>query len=344
MEQKRKYENKGLTGLCNLGNTCYINSALQCLSHIHTLNEYIALNIENIKLDDNDDVNITFIHEWKKLYDLIWKKNVTISPNRFIKVIQIIANKKNRDLFSGYEQNDVTEFIYFILECFHEGMKNTDETLYKIIHEQQTQLHDREFSKYYRKRYQNDFSIIDALFSTQYMNEFYDMQGNKLSKNYESNHILDVPLISTNLVECLDDLFLDENFNKENENQYYNDKTKSYIDAIKQHKILNPPKILVISLKRWNNNLRKNQRIIHFDDELDIESYLSKTVKDMVCSKYELFAIINHSGNIFGGHYHAFCKNDNKKWYCFNDTNVTELKPNQIKTNKNYVLFYKCRE
>ena len=77
---------------------------------------------------------------------------------------------------------------------------------------------------------------------------------------------------------------------------------------------------------------------------MDIESYLSDRTKDKVYSKYDLFGIINHSGNIFGGHYHSFCRNENKKWYCFNDTNIIELKPNQIKTNKNYVLFYKCRE
>lgn len=344
MKDLKAYENQGLTGLCNLGNTCYINSVLQCLSHIHELNEYIHVNIDNLKVEEQDDVNVTFINEWKKLYDLMWKKNVTISPNRFIKVIQIIATKKNRDLFSGYEQNDVTEFMYFILECFHEGMKNTDHDLFNLITIHNKQLGDNKFNKYFQGKYEKDFSIIDALFTTQYVNEFYSVQGKKLSMNYESNNVLDVPLVSTNLIECLDNIFIDESFNEENGNQYYDDDSKSYIDAIKRHKILKPPKILIVSLKRWNNNLRKNQRIIHFEDELDIEPYLSDRTKDQVYSTYDLFGIINHSGNIFGGHYHAFCRNENKKWYCFNDTNVTELKPNQIKTNKNYVLFYKCRE
>ena len=67
------YSNKGLTGLTNLGNTCYINSCMQILSNIHNFNEYITLFLENTKTNP-DDINILFLREWNDLRELMWKK------------------------------------------------------------------------------------------------------------------------------------------------------------------------------------------------------------------------------------------------------------------------------
>ena len=46
---------------------------------------------------------------------------------------------------------------------------------------------------------------------------------------------------------------------------------------------------------------------------------------------YELYAVLNHSGAISGGHYYAYIKDmESKKWFNFNDSNVTEISEEKV--------------
>ena len=57
-------------------------------------------------------------------------------------------------------------------------------------------------------------------------------------------------------------------------------------------------------------------------------------------TKYELTGIINHTGNVFGGHYYAFVKKVDDNWYCMNDKLIKRVDPNKLINGSNYCLFY----
>jgi ubiquitin carboxyl-terminal hydrolase 2/21 len=334
------YSNNGLTGLVNLGNTCYINSSLQIMSHIYELNEYIGENIEEIK--SNDNYQSLFVKEWYDLWMIMWNKNVIISPKRFIKIIQIISEKEENELFMGHAQNDSTEFLYFILQLFCKSLNKRNSELYNIVLANYRKKYNRTFIKYFKEIHENEFSVVDDLFAHYCKIEYIDQETRKIySEKYEKFYIMDIALSNVNLNDCINEHFSDEYMNEENNNAYLDEESNSYKNVIKRISIYHFPQYLIIQLKRWNYKLKKNQRIIYYDtDELDLTKYNNKNETIM----YNLFGIINHSGNIFGGHYFSYIKNTNGKWYIYNDTEVKEINNNNLLGNKNYCLVYRKKE
>lgn len=57
---KKKTRARGLVGLCNLGNTCYMNAALQCLSNSAPLTEHLLACPELIPRDNKPNLSLAY--------------------------------------------------------------------------------------------------------------------------------------------------------------------------------------------------------------------------------------------------------------------------------------------
>ena len=103
------------------------------------------------------------------------------------------------------------------------------------------------------------------------------------------------------------------------------------------------PNILIIVLKRFDNEGNRKDFEVSFPlSDLNLEKYC--VGYDKFKSKYDLYAICNHEGNANYGHYWAYCKNQNNKWYNYNDTDVSEIEEEELLktgTKSVYCLFYK---
>jgi len=334
-----KYKNKGLSGLANLGNTCFINSCIQVLSHTYELNNF--LDNESYKNKLKNKYDSALLIEWDNLRKILWNNNCVVSPGKFISTIQKVAKLKNMEIFTGYSQNDVSEFLLFLIDCFHSSISREITITISGNPQSDTDNLAMKCFEMVKNTYSKDYSEIWNLFYAVNVSEITRVDNGKvLSMNPEPFFMVDLPIPPKNKSPSLIDCF---NHYVEGEiiQDYTDEETKEKIDIRKKILFWSFPNILAIDLKRFNNRFQKNQIYVTFPlDDLDLSDYVIGYKKQNF--KYELYGVCNHSGGVMGGHYTSYVKNANGKWYHYNDTSVTEVGINEsIVSPKAYVLFYR---
>jgi ubiquitin C-terminal hydrolase len=339
-----EFENKGLSGLSNLGNTCFLNSCMQVLSHTYELNSF--LNIQKYKEKVNaQKCDSRLLIEWDELRQILWNENCIVSPFKFVRTVQEIAKEKKQDLFTGFSQNDLTEFLIFVIDCFHNSLsREVNMTIHGKVQNQKDKMAVSCFEKI-KQMYSKDYSEIWNLFYGIQISLITSLETDKvISTTPEPYFILNLPIPQNNksptLLDCFD-VYVEGEI-MDGDNSFFNEKTGKREPVKKHLTFWSFPNILVIDIKRFNNNNRKNQILVDFPLEaLNLSKYVTGYNKHNYV--YDLYAVCNHSGNVLGGHYTCFVKNANKRWYHFNDTNVYEVSESQIITPKAYCFFYRKR-
>jgi ubiquitin carboxyl-terminal hydrolase 8 len=343
-EHLKKYaKSGGYTGIANLGNTCFLNSCIQILNHTYELVE-IMRDEKTKRVRKDTVVDSIILREWVDLQDIMFKNTGVITPNKFVYFVQKVAKEKNRELFTGWAQNDMSEFLLFIIECFHNSISRSVKM--KIHGEKKNDVDVLAVECYdmLRTTFLKEYSEIMNLFYGIYLTQIISMDGKTTHVNKpEQYFILDLPIPLTkekNLLDCFQ-LFTQKEA-MQGENAWLNGKTGLKEDVFTRIEFWNFPAILVITLKRFSQNgIHKRNDLVDFPiDNLDLSSFVrGYNSKSFV---YELFGVCNHFGSVMGGHYTSFVKNASGEWLHCNDSNVSIIKDiRTIVSTHAYCLFYR---
>src|SRR5271156_4079679 len=105
-----------------IGNTCYMNSALQCLVHCKELTEYFLAQVYKSELNETNPLGMngllakSYAYLIAALFNPLHQKP-SLPPSEFKKTIGRFAPN-----FSGYGQQDSQEFLAFLLDGLHEDL------------------------------------------------------------------------------------------------------------------------------------------------------------------------------------------------------------------------------
>jgi ubiquitin carboxyl-terminal hydrolase 8 len=327
------YHDKGYIGLANLGNTCFMNSCLQILNHTYELNYILSLS--------KDMTDCIIKKEWIELQDQLWGNNNVAIPMKFLQAIHKMAIIKNQPLFTGYAQNDMSEFLLFFMECLHNSCARKIDM--KITGNPENELDKKAVLCYNMLQtvYKKEYSEIHELFHGIYNSEIISMDQKKIhSTNYELFFILDLPISKSLLIDCFDDFSNLEFIG--GDNAWYNEKNKTYIDVYKKMSFWSLPNVLVITLKRFSpcGRYKRNDLITYPLCDLDLSAYITGYNPQKYI--YDLFGVCNHYGSTEGGHYTAFVLNSKKEWLHFNDGNC-EIVSDNVVVSSAYCLFYRIK-
>jgi ubiquitin C-terminal hydrolase len=351
------YKDKGLSGLANMGNTCYVNACLQILSHTYEFNEFLSKNGGEYKTRLNHKVDSVLLHEWDKLRTMMWSGNCIISPGGFVSAMQKIARIKHMDLFSGFQQNDVAEFLMFLMDCFHTALarevemkvrgvaRNATDRAAKECYEMMADMYKKQYSEVLTVFYGVQVSVIETL------NSPAEVLSTKpepfcilnLSFPHKSDGMNAFRAVS--LFDCLDHHCAPEVLS--GDNAWFNAAAGKKQDVTKRLSFWSLPNVLIVVLKRFEMSARGHTRKIQVPieapcDRADFSKYVHGYNRESYV--YELFGVCNHhGGSAMGGHYTATIRNANGKWYGCNDTIVREvpLASASIVSNLSYCLFYR---
>ncbi|XP_071068165.1 ubiquitin carboxyl-terminal hydrolase 4 isoform X6 [Dasypus novemcinctus] len=118
----------GLCGLGNLGNTCFMNSALQCLSNTAPLTDYFLKDEYEAEINRDNPLGMKgeIAEAYAELIKQMWSgRDAYVAPRLFKTQVGRFAPQ-----FSGYQQQDSQELLAFLLDGLHEDLNRVKKKPY----------------------------------------------------------------------------------------------------------------------------------------------------------------------------------------------------------------------
>ncbi|XP_015223155.2 ubiquitin carboxyl-terminal hydrolase 32 isoform X2 [Lepisosteus oculatus] len=192
MDRHKVPTEKGATGLSNLGNTCFMNSSIQCVSNTKPLTQYFISGRHLYELNRMNPIGMRG-HMAKCYGDLVqelWsgtQKNV--AP---LKLRWTIAKYAPR--FNGFQQQDSQELLAFLLDGLHEDLNRVHDKPYVELKDSDGRPDWEVASEAWENHLRRNKSIVVDLFHGQLKSQVKCKTCGHISARFDPFNFLSLPL------------------------------------------------------------------------------------------------------------------------------------------------------
>jgi ubiquitin C-terminal hydrolase len=338
---------KGVTGIMNMRNTCYLNSTLQALRHNTEMSAFFLENKHETWINrKKSEPKVELVRGYADLLKTLWSgsKPAYVRPEGFLQAMMPAAKASGFDHFLVPEQHDSHEVLVFLLDQIHEGL--AEEVNIQITRSPPQNSKDKAiqaaleawkgfFGKQYSPLTEMIYGLLRVTMTCKGCNHSVD--------SWETFNCLKMP-IGKDQPSTIEDM-LKEELKEEEIEGYACDRCKpARTVAIRKPSIWRLPRMVCLVAKRFTYDGRKIHTPIQFPnyESISFSQFFSKdSPEPSQKHKYQCFATVDHYGSTGGGHYVAQAKSPlSDKWNLFNDESTQSISDPKFGEN-NYIFFLK---
>ncbi|VDM94975.1 unnamed protein product [Thelazia callipaeda] len=339
---------RGLRGLVNLGNTCFMNCIIQAIVHTPQLKDYF-LTDQHRRSSASHSKAHCLMCELANTFQEFYSGNTTpYKPNRFLNLVWTHARH-----LAGYEQQDAHEFFIAALDVLH---RHSGSSSPNFTPNDCNCIIDWIFTG----KLQSDLtcSICGCVSTT--VDPFWDISLDVAQEVLlSSDAAFNSPDMT--LEDCLRRYIMPEHLGSNAKTRCA--RCETYEESTKQLTLKTLPMVACFHLKRFehnHNDRKKMDTVIKYPQFIDMTPFTASYHERPTCSpentfsvvsdllkknrnKYELFGVVNHLGTMESGHYTCYIRHQTNQWFQCDDQKVSRVSMEEVLSSQGYLLFYhKC--